>query len=428
MDLTIAGDTMKFNPFRPNNMVGPGMFVGRIDELDTIEQCLFQTQNANPQHFLIEGERGIGKSSLLFLTKHIANGTVPSRLINKVMKFLVVDVDLGSVETQLDIVQAIGRRLRTAIGERDGLKRTAARAWEFLLKWEVMGVRYHPENTVATDDARDELVSTFLKLTTDARHELDGIFLIIDEADAPGESAKLGEFLKLFAERLARNDCNNVLLGLAGLPSAIPKMRASHPSAPRLFEVLRLDPLSPDERMSVVSVGLEAAAAANGLETKITGDALNLIADLSEGYPHFIQQFSYSAFAQDQDNVIDVSDVEVGAYKEGGALTQLGHKYFSDMYHGKISSDDYRRVLDTMAAHSDGWTARKDLIAESGIADSRVSNALVALKERNIIVQDESRRGFYRLPTKSFATWINAIRSLKDKQDSGIADLFRNPP
>ena len=55
----------KFNPFQPNKMVVPGMFTGRIEEMHTIEQCLFQAKHGNPQHFLVEGERGIGKSSVV---------------------------------------------------------------------------------------------------------------------------------------------------------------------------------------------------------------------------------------------------------------------------------------------------------------------------------------------------------------------------
>ena len=52
------------------------MFTGRLVELHTIEQSLFQAKNGNPQHFLIEGERGIGKSSLLLLAEILAMFTL----------------------------------------------------------------------------------------------------------------------------------------------------------------------------------------------------------------------------------------------------------------------------------------------------------------------------------------------------------------
>jgi hypothetical protein len=146
-------------------------------------------------------------------------------------------------------------------------------------------------------------------------------------------------------------------------------------------------------------------------------DALALLAEMSEGYPHFIQQFAYSAFEADVDLAITVEDVLTGAFGENGAISQLGDKYFSEMYHSKIASDDYRKVLHTMAAHGDRWVARKQLITESGLSKSTVTNALNALKAREIILSDESRkgRGLYRLPTRSFAAWLNAIKSVHER-------------
>lgn len=87
------------------------------------------------------------------------------------------------------------------------------------------------------------------------------------------------------------------------------------------------------------------------------------------------------------------------------------------MYHSRIASDDYRAVLHTMAAHGDNWIPRKDIIQQSGLSNSTVTNALNALKAREIILSDETRkgRGFYRLPTRSFAAWINAVKSLRER-------------
>jgi hypothetical protein len=115
--------------------------------------------------------------------------------------------------------------------------------------------------------------------------------------------------------------------------------------------------------------------------------------------------------------------VKLGAFKENGALAQLGVKYFNEMYHGKIASEDYRTVLNAMAAHGDDWVARKDIIAESEVSESSVTNALSALKDRKIIMVEDGRRGFYRLPTKSFAAWINAFRSAKP-EEFGVQTLF----
>jgi DNA-binding transcriptional regulator PaaX len=95
------------------------------------------------------------------------------------------------------------------------------------------------------------------------------------------------------------------------------------------------------------------------------------------------------------------------------------------MYHAKIAAEDYyRTVLNTMAMHGGDWVSRKDIIFGSGVSESSVTNAVSALKDRKIILVEEGKRGFYRLPTKSFAAWINAFRSVKPKSASNEGTLF----
>ena len=63
------------DPFFPNRPVkDPNLFEGRIEQIDEIVDALFQTKNHNPKHFIITGDRGIGKSSLLLQTKILSEG------------------------------------------------------------------------------------------------------------------------------------------------------------------------------------------------------------------------------------------------------------------------------------------------------------------------------------------------------------------
>lgn len=55
----------RVNPFRPNSPVAPGMFVGRLPQVEALEEALLQTRTGRPKNFMITGERGIGKTSLL---------------------------------------------------------------------------------------------------------------------------------------------------------------------------------------------------------------------------------------------------------------------------------------------------------------------------------------------------------------------------
>ncbi len=72
---------MRFNPFRPNSIATLDLFQGREEERILIEQSLFQTKNGNPQHFLIEGERGLGKSSLFLMVEQQAQGKIKNKIL-----------------------------------------------------------------------------------------------------------------------------------------------------------------------------------------------------------------------------------------------------------------------------------------------------------------------------------------------------------
>ncbi|MER9412895.1 hypothetical protein [Mesorhizobium sp. M0589] len=410
--------TLKYNPFRPNDIVHSGMFVGRLDELTLIEKCLFQTKHKNPQHFIVQGERGIGKSSLLFAVNMLAEGTLPPFAAPE-FNFLSVSIDLGGCTTQNDVVRKIGRGLRKEIGSKNAVKEKAKAAWEWLSNWEVLGVSFSKEQIVLdTEEVAEQFVDNIAAFCEAMGSDIDGILFLIDEADRPSVDAGLGAYLKLIAERLKWQGCDRIVFGLAGLPTLLGKLRDSHESSPRLFSTMLLEPLEIDERKRVVRNGIEEANRKNAVKTTITEEAIDFLAELSEGYPHFVQQFSYSAFDHDKDNEIDIEDVGEGAFDDGGALTQLGDKFFKDMYLARVSSAEYRRVLDAMAEYGDDWVPRKTIIKESGVSEANVANALRALKAKEVILQDATLRGLYKLPTKSFAAWINAIRSARAKSDA----------
>ena len=256
-----------------------------------------------------------------------------------------------------------------------------------------------------------------MSIVEKGRNEIDGVLILIDEADKPPSSANLGELCKLLTERLTRKGCERVVLGLTGLPGIIGKMRERHESSPRVFSTMVLEPLGLHECQEVVDRGLDESEKKNGFRTKITDDAKGMIARLSEGYPHFLQEFAHCAFEEDDDDHIDQDDVIEGTYAENGALDQLGMKYFNDLYIDQINSEEYRKVLQIMAGNLDGWVGRAAIIKESGVKDRTVDNALQALKKKNIILVNPRKQGEYRLPTKSFAVWIRAREAaLKDER------------
>jgi hypothetical protein len=406
---------MRFNPYRPNSIVTPEMFQGRTDELVFIQQSLLQTRYGNPQHFLIEGERGLGKSSLFLMVNQFASG---KRLLydGTKMNFLVLNIELDASQTFFDIIRNLAAEFQRALSEKEQVKMLARDTWNFLSNWEILGVRYHKNNEslVRPYEVLNEIVKRFEEVILNAKDAFDGILLLIDEADRPSVNASLGEIVKLLTEKLTKRGCDRLAIGMTGQPGLIDKLKASHESSSRIFTTLLLKPLTLDENIAVIQSGLSFANTINQFPTKINQEALRLIAQLSEGYPHFLQEFAYKAFEADSDWLIDEQDVKSGAYGTNGALNQLGHKYFNDIYFAQIGSDDYRRVLQSMARYSDEWVDRSKIKDGIEIKDTTLNNAIIALKNRAIIIPNVAVKGEFRLPTKSFAAWIKAFNIFDD--------------
>jgi len=412
---------MKFNPYRPNSIASTELFKGRKEEMLIIEQSLFQTKNGNPQHFLVEGERGLGKSSLFLMVEQQATGKIPLRNLEKV-NFIVINIELDSTQSFFEILKLIAADFKRALSEKEKIRTLAKSVWDFLSNWEILGVRYHKidESLIQPYEILNELVLNFENVIKLSNNEIDGILILIDEADRPGEKASLGELVKLLTEKLSKRGCDQVVLGMTGQPGLISKLKASHESSSRIFSVLTLKPLSDDENKAVVLSGLKNANRVNKQQTTIDNDALELISQLSEGYPHFLQEFAYKSFEKDNDYRICIEDVKEGAFGQNGALSQLRHKYFNELFFTQIGSDEYRRVLQAMAKFSDSYVNREKINNEISIKETTLNNALQALKTRNIIIPNPGHQGEFRLPTKSFAAWIKAYYMLDEEPFSGV--------
>jgi len=70
----------KFNPFNPNSIVTPTLFAGRHDQVFQILRKLAQVREGLPASFVLQGERGIGKTALAKLILYVSEAVLPPRL------------------------------------------------------------------------------------------------------------------------------------------------------------------------------------------------------------------------------------------------------------------------------------------------------------------------------------------------------------
>jgi hypothetical protein len=406
---------MKYNPFKPGSIVHPGMFAGRLDEIHTIEKLFYQTKNNNSSSFTVTGDRGIGKSSLLLYLKLIASGQIDTFDEVK-FNFVVVNISLEPNDNYEEVIFKIARELYREIAKNSKVMTALKDIWEFVSNWEVLGVKYNKDKKeLPANILLEELCEKMTSILQKAKSDSDGIYIFIDESDKPTKNPELGTLVKTMMERLQKNCINNVGFGIFGLPIISEKIKSSHESAIRLFTNVPLKQLTKEDSNIVIDLGVKEANSKNEIKISFDDDAREYIAKFSEGYPHFIQQYAYSAFDVNNDEVVDLKDLLKGLVDENGALHQLGERYFDKMYFKEIFSPKYRKILGVIAESEDEYITKRQIIDKSGLSESIVTNALNVCTRKGLLVKKKGSKGSYKISSLSFKVWISTLKNVDSK-------------
>lgn len=398
------------NPFKPSAPVHTGMFVGRYEELEQIERSLIHAKDGNPQHILIVGERGIGKTSLLLSAKYFS--TDNSETTGHILNFLPIFLSINRKTTIRVFARNIQITLERELRKSQNKIQLLKDIWSFIKKVEVAGVRINDGTDIKEpDDFFENVVYSLLdtlKLIQkpDADYEKDGIILFIDELDNAQDNLELGIFFKQLTDKMAFEESTSILIIAAGLPKAIDVIKSSHESAIRIFNILPLEPLSESECCEVINRGLYEANKKNKKPVTIDDSSLKFLSKSSEGYPHFIQQMGYCAYDIDENDIIDVNDVGKAVVK---AIDLIGERYYKEMYYGKVKEESYREILKLMSNKMDAWVSKDEIRKQYSRKETSLTNALVAMSKRNIILKNPEKNGEYKLQWKSFALWLKFI-------------------
>jgi len=318
------------------------------------------------------------------------------------------------------LIKLIERNIAREVGRVEVIRNFLSHTWGFVKRIRVMDsgiaeAEKESNTDILINDLAHSLAETCNRLVNPESGEerRDGILFLFDEADNACDNLRIGYFFKAVTELLQQNGCNNVMFVVAGLPDVVEKLSNSHGSSVRIFNQLKITELNPDDRKYVVDKGLEAGNKINKEQTTISEKANNRISTLSEGYPHFIQQFAYSAFSVNEDGEISDDDVLSGALSKGGAIDAIGDRYYASAFHDKIKSDEYREVLQIMAGSMNSWIKKSEIREKFTGKDQTITDALGALTSRKIILKNPSKIGEYRLQQRGFALWIKLFGDRK---------------
>lgn len=408
----------RFNPFKPNHPIYSGLFAGRYNEIKKIDNALYQASFDNPLNLLLIGERGIGKSSLLLLSKYFAQGEIIWE--NKKHNFLTLQLNINNNTTSLDFILKFQNVLKRELHKAYKTQKIMDDFWGFIKRIEVSGCKINgldnKEEQLLIDDFIYSLIDTVKSIQENKENPKEGILVLIDEADTASEKLNLGSLLKTITESLVAENCNRVIFFLAGLPHVTDVLRKSHESSLRLFEELTIGSLNFDDTKYVIK---QAEIEINRIEPErdfsFTDEAIYQFHSSSEGYPHFLQQIGFSTIDSTDKNRITDENVRNAMFSDGGALELIGNRYYADLFYNKINVDSYRQILEIMADKWNEWITKEEIRKSFKGSDTNLTNGIKALRDRNIILSKRGVRGQYRLQWLSFAFWIKIHKTKQNK-------------
>jgi hypothetical protein len=326
------------NPFRPGAGQPPPFLAGRQHEQKEFDVILRQAPIL--KNLIITGLRGVGKTVLLETLKPLAlqngwfwAGTDLSETVSVSEKNLAIRIlaDLSSIVSSFTVSETEKKTIGFfAVTEKKEIK----------LSFDLLMRIYESTPGLNSDKLKNVLELVWNVVKTKAK----GIVLAYDEAQNLTDQAQDKEYplsvLLEITQYMQRKEIPYLLV-LTGLPTLFPNLVEARTYAERMFQLMTLEKLPPQESREAIIKPIEQAKC----PVKFSNVAIEQIISYSGGYPYFIQFFckeTYDSYLQ---------QIAVGVAKPAVALSEIVRKLDTDFYAGRWGriSDRQRDLLEVIA-------------------------------------------------------------------------------
>ena len=387
---------MTDNPYRPGAAHAPPYLAGRDSERHAFSRLLRQAPIL--ENLVLTGIRGIGKTVLL--REALRKDAIEQG-------WLWVSSDLSEAVSVSE--KHLAKRLLTDLN-------TFSADWEYASnKQSSIGFSTDPEHQTIgfdyytmmdvfkeepglTSDKIKRILLIAWELMQNNMGDKKGIIFAWDEAQNLTDRSRdkeypLGVLLDVFSSLQSQGV--PFMLVLTGLPTLFPKLVNSRTYAERMFRVMPLDNLSPDDGNKAITEPLKKEP--KWVQTFFKS-VMETIYQLTKGYPYFIQFWCRELY----DYLTETRPLPTTENTQ--IIKRISHKLDMDFFEGRWARlTDRQRDLLNIIAHlknSGGEFTVQEIVEESKTSErafsgSRVSQILSALFDEGMVFKN--RHGKYIL-------------------------------
>jgi len=406
------------NPYRPGAGHMPPYLAGREHEYAEFDRLLEQDEIL--ENLVVTGLRGVGKTVLL--------ETFKPRATEKGWLWASADLSESASISEAALAQRlladlalISSSATVANPERDNAVGFAApdQPDEVPLTHDVLAGVYESTPGLTADKIKATLEFAWEQLKDQGQHK---VIFAYDEAQNLSDHAEKDQFpLSVLLDVFQSIQKKGIpfMLVLAGLPTLFPKLVDARTYAERMFRVMTLARLGPEESREAILKPIEVA----GCPVTLTPDSVEVIVHESSGYPYFIQFICrevYDVFirqhADDEQKIVPIEAIQ--------------HKLDVDFFAGRWAKiTDRQRELLWVVAHLDHadeeFTIQELTEAAKGLlvkafSPSHANQILASLAERGMIYKN--RQGRY-----SFAVPLLGRFIIRTYQPAGAKPVAKGP-
>lgn len=225
----------KISPFEPRQPVSPEKFEGRMNIIEDYTRHLASAVNGQPQHFYLNGNRGVGKSSVA--TYLLEYAKVRYNMIG-------VHVYNDGIHTIEDLIANIVEKLLNEIKDESFGKKILD---FFHNRIETVGflgnsIKLKSDSPKMIRDIKDSFAN-FIVNTLNEFDDNRGLFIVIDDINGLSETPDFANWYKSFADTLATTFDTPIplVMMLTSHPKVVKLLYKHNPSFNRIFIYRRID-------------------------------------------------------------------------------------------------------------------------------------------------------------------------------------------